>query len=165
MATLEIGYLHFIEANSGNQEWKHDPETIDISNFTPWTDRAYLQVPQYCDINWVTGLKVTPAGAKAVTLKSGKRYYEVLSRGVAINRDTARDLMNFFMLDRHTKSSSYKQLYFIAKFDSNDYAEFVDASGTVREYAQIACKGGANMIEFGKDKVIFRIYLDSAFTS
>jgi hypothetical protein len=142
MATaLTSGYIYFIESDAGdNQNWLHDPENIDLDNFTEGTDYCKIEIPEQLRVRFGTGIEVTDSGGgTSYDFRSNRKGYVPVLRGLVTSRANLRYIDSFIMMDRHTSGSSatFVRIYMIIKFAANDYFPFVDADDTQREY----CRG------------------------
>jgi hypothetical protein len=79
------------------------------------------------------------SGGKSFDLRAENRLYKALNNGLITSLANSNILDQFFMSDRHTSgaSATFKRYYLIAKFGTDLYVKFTDASSTQQKY----CKG------------------------
>ena len=149
MATdMVTGYIYFVE-NEG--AWVPTVDDIDLAtNFTEGTEFVKLQIPRHYKVPFVTGIIIKASGAgSSFDERNAARFYKMLSNGIETTRANAEQVMNFFMLDRHTSgaSATYKQVYAVVKHSSG-YVQFVNAASSVVNY----CKGAVVSGEYDWDE-------------
>ena len=142
MATdMVTGYFYFVESNTDNIEWVPTVDDIIVGAlYTEGTEYVKLQIPKHNKIGFVTGIIVKDSGAgSSFDTRDEARSYRMLSEGVETTLANAVQIMNFFMLPRHTSGSSttYKQVYMVIKTGAATYVKFVNAAGSPVDY----CKG------------------------
>jgi len=142
MATdMVTGYIYFVESNTDNIEWVPTVDNIIVGAlYTEGTEYVKLPIPQHYKIGFSTGIVVTDSGAgSSFDERNAARGYRALSEGIETTLTNAAQVMNFFMLDRHTSgaSATYKQVYMVIKYGAASYLKFVNAASTAVDY----CKG------------------------
>ena len=142
MATdMVTGYIYFVESDATNNiNWVPTVDNIILGAlYTEGTEYVKLQIPQHYKTQFVTGIIIKASGAgMSFTERNAARFYQMLANGIETTRANAEQVMNFFMLDRHTSgaSATYKQVYMVVKHSSG-YVQFVNAASTAVNY----CKG------------------------
>ena len=142
MATdMVTGYYYFVESNTDNIEWVPTVDNIILGAlYTEGTEYVKLQIPQHNKIGFTTGIVVTDSGAgSSFDERAAARGYKLLSEGIETTLTNAAQVMNFFMLDRHTSgaAATYKQVYMVIKYGTTSYVKFINAASTAVDY----CKG------------------------
>ena len=153
MATdMVTGYMYFVESNTDNIEWVPTVDDVIVGAlYTEGTEYVKLQIPQHYKVLFNTGIVVTDSGAgSSFDERNAARGYQMLADGIETTRVNAAQVMNFFMLDRHTSgaSATYKQVYLIIKTGAATYVKFVNAASSIVDY----CKGAVINGEYDWDE-------------
>lgn len=144
MATAPtVGIAYITESDSvDNDDWitdhAGDPGSMDLDQFTEGTEYCYFD--QILNIQKRTVPGVIPkqlGNATAYTNKKGYRFYIIILKGRCYTKARYDNIMNFFMLSRHWKSTSYKPYYFHLEQTADDYEEFVDEDDNVINYCPV----------------------------
>lgn len=143
---MVVGYIYFVESNTDNIEWVPTVDLIILGAlYTEGTEFVKLQIPQHYKIPFFTGIIITASGAgNSFDERNAARFYKMLANGIETSRANAEQVMNFFMLDRHTSGTSaiYKQVYMVVKHSSG-YVQFINAASAVVNYCKGAVVSGA----------------------
>lgn len=118
----------------------HDPDTIDLDNFTEGLHYCQINIPEGFTKNSFTGAVITPSGSgTSFVLKDESRFYRTVVRGVQTSLANANLVDKFVMSVRHTTgvTANFKFYYLVGYFGTDSHLEFTDQGGTPRSY----CKG------------------------
>ncbi len=138
MATALSNGIYIIDASS--QAWLHDPESIDLDNYTEGTDYIYFEKVLGFDPKNAANFEVEDfPGGVGFALPIEERMVGIKWNTIysGDERATVNKMRHFF--NTHTKFSD-PQLFLIIKHDTNNYDTFTDTAANdraIREY----CKG------------------------
>ena len=149
MATdMVTGYIYFVESDAAdNINWAPTVDNIVLAAlYTEGTEYVKLPIPNHYKIVFNTGIVVIDSGAgSSFDERNAARGYGALSQGIETSITNAAQVMNFFMLDRHTSGSdaTYKQVYMVIKYGATSYVKFVNAASSIVDYCKGAVINGA----------------------
>lgn len=162
MVTALSNGVYIIESDAGdNQNWLHDPENIDLDNFTEGDDYCYIpyvesteEAPE-CKFNE----EDFPGGiGYATPLEERHEMYKVEGFFQVDDRSQKKKVKGFWT--KHTNISD-NTVYLIIKHGTDDYETFWDDTRTEREY----CKGVFRKVTFNWENEELTYFLKAIFRS
>ncbi len=138
MATALSNGIYIIDASS--QAWLHDPESIDLDNYTEGTDYIYFEKVLGFESKNAASFEAEEfpgGGSFALPIEErmvGTKWNAIMSGD---ERSTVNLMRKFF--NGHTNFSD-PTLYLIIKHGTNDYETFTDTAANSRAQREY-CKG------------------------
>jgi hypothetical protein len=136
-------WVGLVESNAvDNDDWitdhAGDPDLITWTNYTEGTEALIFTKPLMYTVTAIPGNKATPlAGGITYQYRTGTRTYRFLIQAQASSKTLVNYCLTFPMFERHTESSSWKDVYLVWMHATNDHFNFVDGSNNVKDYMRV----------------------------